>query len=542
MKAVNDILAQIKHFAKIVSQEPDATALCDRLAEELVPALAAAWAMVGIVRQNEISSPQIHYDPQQSPNSAHDEASMSLVKRVIATRRIYSGENAIHEPLLIVPVLNHQDNLLAVMACCRQADDKPFSPAQVDQLHTIAMLTVSGFERAQMFNKMVQWNNSFENLLAFNAALNAPVSLDTVLKRLVEHAAGLLGAEAGFTALLQNNDLWTDGYWHDRQWHPLQHRWTAESIPERVRTYACPHLTNDYLHDMGTAAAPFSQYEIRNLLCIPILNAQDKAIGCISVHNKHGGDEPFTWSDVALLEALGSSTALVLDNARLLNELEEQRAQLKALAARNIDLLEEERQRIARELHDEAGQILIGIKLGLQVLRHRLLPEQADLCAEIDSLRTHVNESTQQLKAIAYALRPPTLDKLGLEAALRQLAAEFEKRCSIHIHYETTHTSLRLPSDVETACYRIVQEALTNIARHADADQAWLTVKYQFSRLSISIQDDGRGFDPLQCKSAGLGLLGMQERTITLGGDFHIHSEIGKGSSLLVEIPFTQGV
>ncbi len=540
METLDDILI-IQNIAQIIVQEPDAHALSARLTEKLGQIFASPQVIIGAVQENQLLAQQIYQDHQlklvQQTYALDDEP----LAWVAAYKQIYCGNSDNDEPLMIAPVLNHQDNLLAMIICQRHIQAEPFTNEDMLRLQTIALMVASAFERTQMFNKMVEWNDSFQNLLAFNAALNASVSTDILLQRLVEHAAGFLGADAGFVALLQDDVMQTEYYLHDNTWSSLQRMWLAPSIPAWVRQNDCPYLNNEYSSDPLADDALLRQFEIHNALCVPILNSQDITIGCICLHNKYGGNEPFTWADVAFLESLSHSTALVLDNTRLLNELEQQRIQLKALAARNIDLLEEERQRIARELHDEAGQILIGIKLGLQVLRHKMPPDRTDLQEEIDALRNHVNDSTQQLKSIAYALRPPTLDKLGLEAALRQLTSEFMNRCHIVIDYTVNTPIIRLSPDIETACYRIVQEALTNVARHAKATFIDVTLDCNSSLLEILIQDNGRGFIPATSKATGLGLLGMQERAITLGGKLEIASQLGHGTCLKVKIPCSGG-
>jgi signal transduction histidine kinase len=531
-----DAIAQIQQIARITVQEPDANELSARLAQHLALIFDADWAMVGLLRQEQLTSCKVHHnDPSRQDLSPDHEASL---KWVILHKQTLHEKSEAGYALLVAPVLNHQDSLLAIMACQRSARVDGFSADDIEKIRTIALLLTSAFERAHLFDKMVEWNHSFEKLLKFNAVLNATVSSDVLLQRLVENAAGYLGAKAGFAALLDAGSMHSDHIWHNNHWQPFQRDWKVGSIPGWVRDNECPYLSNQYAADPIADRTLLETFSVHNAVCVPILNAQENTVGCICLHNK---DTDFIWSDVIFLESLSNSTAIALENARLMKELEQQREQLKSLAVRNIDLLEDERQRIARELHDEAGQILIGIKLGLQVLHHKMPPEREDLRTEIDELRNHVNESTHQLKTIAQALRPPALDKLGLDAALRQLASEFERRCHIRVHYQSNTTLIRLASEIETTCYRIAQEAFTNVARHAHAEQIWMTLDCIPPTLSITIQDDGCGFEINARKATSLGLLGMQERAITVGGRLNIQSEPGNGTCLLVQIPTIYG-
>jgi signal transduction histidine kinase len=217
--------------------------------------------------------------------------------------------------------------------------------------------------------------------------------------------------------------------------------------------------------------------------------------------------------------------------------LEIKNEQIQSLSARNVKRLEEERSHIARELHDEAGQMLIGIKLGLQVLARQFGPDAAAQRNELDRLRELVNQSTGQIKNIARRLRPPILDQLGLHVTVRQMAAEFAQRTGIPVDCQLEAIPERLPAEAEIALYRIAQEALTNIARHSNATRVELRLWLDESLLHFSVGDNGCGFsaDPA---SSGLGLLGMRERAEMLKADFAIRTLVGEGTLITVSIPY----
>ncbi|HNB54163.1 MAG TPA: GAF domain-containing sensor histidine kinase, partial [Anaerolineales bacterium] len=334
------------------------------------------------------------------------------------------------------------------------------------------------------------------------------------------------------------------GYWFRGQWHDFQGEWARdEGLPGWVFTNQWPYFSNEYSgHEL--AYLPFiEQFGVKTALCVPIIAAGEEVLGFVELHNKQDGREPFTWSDVSFMESLANSTAVAIRNARLMQELEAQRAQLQALSAQQITLLEEERRRIARELHDETGQALIGIKLGLQVLAHKIPPEIPGLHEEVDLLRQQLNQSTSQIKSIAQALRPPILDELGLEIALNQCITDFRKRTNLQTHFDSfaeSDLTPRLPQEAETVCYRIVQEALTNVARHAQASQVWIALAMQPGFVQLSVRDNGQGFDPHRPLTPGLGLLGMQERAKLVGGEMSIESAPGAGTVLTVIIPLAE--
>ena len=216
---------------------------------------------------------------------------------------------------------------------------------------------------------------------------------------------------------------------------------------------------------------------------------------------------------------------------------------IQQLAQQVITAQEEERRRVARELHDESGQALIGVKLNLQVLARKIPPQLSELREEADRLRQQVNHAAERLHALSRGLRPPTLDELGLQPALRRLAADFEQSTGLPIYFESAgFDETRLPQTVEIVCYRIVQEALTNVARHAQASQSWIGLTRQASQLTLSIRDDGQGFDPtsLDPRPDGLGLLGMKERATMLGGKLEIETTSGRGTRLIITVPLQE--
>lgn len=209
----------------------------------------------------------------------------------------------------------------------------------------------------------------------------------------------------------------------------------------------------------------------------------------------------------------------------------------KLLLEKVITAQEEERQRISRELHDETGSALTSLMVRLQMMNQQC-PVPA-LKPQMDELRHLLKRTLDDVHNLAVELRPSVLDDLGLEAALKRYVQDFH----VHHHLDVDLVVVglaqkRLPSPVETALYRIVQEGLTNAARHACAKTVSVLVEQRNGRVRAFIEDDGAGFDQVQAKASGrLGLYGMQERTELLGGQFVIESEPNKGTSIVIEVP-----
>lgn len=201
------------------------------------------------------------------------------------------------------------------------------------------------------------------------------------------------------------------------------------------------------------------------------------------------------------------------------------------------ETLEKEVKRLAHAVHDEAGQILVAVYLALAEITPELSPSLQEKINEVTNLLRQVED---QLRGLSHELRPTILDDLGLVPAVRFLTDRASKRFGVSIRIEATLQSRLLPA-VETALYRIVQEALNNIAKHSQARNVWIELDDRGKRMLCSIRDDGIGFHPQtrlnERGKKGLGLIGMQERLSPLGGTFQIDSEPGRGTTLLITVP-----
>ena len=217
-------------------------------------------------------------------------------------------------------------------------------------------------------------------------------------------------------------------------------------------------------------------------------------------------------------------------------QVTEARGELKELSARLVEAQENERRSIARELHDEVGQSLSAVLVGLSNLSAEITePARSGIQPHIESVRRLAEGSVAAVRNIALLLRPSMLDDLGLVPALQWQARETSRRTGLLVNVATDHVSDELSDEYKTCVYRVVQEAVHNASRHAAARQIRVTVRQETERLLVSVQDDGRGFEPLI--ERGLGLLGMEERVTRLGGSFRIDSEPGKGTLLAVDLP-----
>jgi signal transduction histidine kinase len=217
-------------------------------------------------------------------------------------------------------------------------------------------------------------------------------------------------------------------------------------------------------------------------------------------------------------------------------EVSEARRQLTDLSARLVQAQETERRALARELHDEVGQALTAVLLELHNLSTALAKRSEEQSrAQVETIRALVESTVGIVRNMALLLRPSMLDDLGLVPALRWQAREMSKRASMDVSVATEHVSENLPDEYKTCIYRVVQEALHNCSRHSRATTVRIRVQQHDNKISLSIQDDGHGFDVKHSK--GMGLLGIEERVARLGGKFRIHSEPGNGTIMTITLP-----
>jgi signal transduction histidine kinase len=264
---------------------------------------------------------------------------------------------------------------------------------------------------------------------------------------------------------------------------------------------------------------------VRTGLYVPLV-ARGSAIGIVVMHDKLSADPRFSDTDLRLAEIFAARAAVAVD-------LSERVA--RETVRRVVEAQELERSRLARELHDETGQALTSILLGLRSIRAAESEADADR-AEAD-VRELTVQALQDVRRLAVELRPSALDDFGLAAAVERLAATFEERTGIHTALEADLSTGRLPHEIETVLYRVIQEALTNVVKHAGAERVSIVLTQRSSGIRVVVEDDGRGFDAGDVRNDALGVVGMQERVALVGGSLEIESASGAGTTLAAYVP-----
>jgi PAS domain S-box-containing protein len=288
---------------------------------------------------------------------------------------------------------------------------------------------------------------------------------------------------------------------------------------------------------LATGDAPQQDEPWCCYLGVPLL-AQGETQGVIDLFGHHADD--FSQDHVTFFATLGQQIGSAVQNARLFDVVLAGQERLQILSRRLVEVQEKERYHIARELHDEVGQILTGLNLSLEMLP-RLPPDK--IGTHLEQARAMISELMQIVREMSLQLRPPMLDDLGLLAALLWHIERYTTQTGIQVALQ--HSGLeqrRFAPEVEITVYRMVQEALTNVARYADVGDAAVRLWVQSDELGVQIEDQGRGFDPVEILSrhTSSGLSGMRERSLLLGGELAIEAAPGEGCRLTVVLPLNE--
>jgi signal transduction histidine kinase len=280
----------------------------------------------------------------------------------------------------------------------------------------------------------------------------------------------------------------------------------------------------------------YAEQGFRHITVVPVAG-REATLGVLHLASREAA--PLTEEESALVQAIGGLVGVALENATLREKMAAQQDRLRALATGILQVREEEARRIAHGLHDEASQLLASVHIALDDLANRI-PEQATTLRGVHELLDSVEA---QLRRLSRELRPSILDDLGLGPALDWLARGMAERTGIAITVDAAVE--RLPATMETALYRIAQEALTNAVRHARASRVQVEVRRSGPSVWLAVRDDGQGFDvdPTLARRGdrGLGLIGIRERVEVLEGQLIIESEKGTGTALWVTLPIGVG-
>jgi len=401
-----------------------------------------------------------------------------------------------------------------------------FTAEDQEILTLLAGQAAVAIENARLYESSRRWADQLESLIEVGNALATETDVAPVLRLVVRHVRELIQARL-VVILLPSSDAAlrieaADGEGADELLGIELERKTSKSglILQRRQS----ELVDSVLEDSEIDREAARRMGMHAALYVPML-ARDQGIGVIHAVDKRVPDRRFTNEDRKLVEIFASRAAVAVDQSRRIE---------RDTFRRMVEAQELERHRLARELHDETGQALTSILLGLRGLEDKRGDE---LRAATADLRDRVVETLHDVRRLAVELRPKALDDFGLVAALERLTGTFSEQTGISVDLESgLRESERLPREVETVLYRIVQEALTNVVKHARAERVSIVLTLKEGAVSAVIEDDGRGLTSAE-NGGGLGLIGMRERVALVDGRLEIESPEEGGTTLVVEVP-----
>jgi signal transduction histidine kinase len=402
-----------------------------------------------------------------------------------------------------------------------------FSEEDEELVTLLAAQAAVAVENARLYEASTAWSRQLESLNEIGNALVGELDLKRLLDLVARRLRELVGARLVAIALPAGEDeLRVEAATGEGAAEALGARLPraaskAGAVLERKRS----ERIDSMLDDPETHQESARVFRATAGLFVPLV-AREEAIGVMIVHDKLDADLRFSDADLRLAEQFGARAAIAVDLSHRVA-----RDSLRRVVAGQ----ELERQRLARELHDETGQALTSILLGLKTVEEARAPDEMRRAAR--ALRELVVATLQDVRRLAVELRPKALDDFGLVAALERLGNSFSEATGIRVQLEASLGDERLPSEVETTLYRIVQEALTNIVKHARARNVSILLVRRDGSVTAVVEDDGEGFEPDAVGSDGLGLLGMRERVALIDGRLTVESRPGAGATLAVEVP-----
>ena len=475
--------------------------------------------------------------PEQQTSAAHMLVRLRHGELIGATEQVglrYDGQR-ITVALSFSPIYEAQGKIIGMSIIARDITERKVAEEQLRAALTAEQVARQTAERAVAYITRRQ---------AITAALAGALTRDAVVAVIATHGTVATGASTAVVSLVdaQNAQLTIIGTTTmepmalaDFQVLPLSAVTPATTV---VATQTPLWLTSraDAEARFPGSAAIMARLGDHAYALLPLITA-GRVIGAISF--SYAAPNAFTAEDRTFLNTLAHQCALALERARLYDDVLTARVRLQALSERLVAVQEEERRPLARELHDEIGQSRTGLSLLLS-LGPALPPEQRQ--AQLSAAQGQLTTLIAQVRHRSLDLRPSMLDDLGLRPALAWYLARYTEQTGIALTVQLQGLDERFPPHVELTAYRIVQEALTNVARHAAVRAASVAVWVVHAQLVIEVQDAGRGFDVEAAQRAYVssGLVGMRERAVLLGGDLTIESTPGVGTTLLANLPCEQ--
>jgi signal transduction histidine kinase/PAS domain-containing protein len=383
-------------------------------------------------------------------------------------------------------------------------------------------------------------------LLALNTIANTisqTLNIDAILNNALDKIIELTKADAGGVLLLDEESQMLSYKVHrglsEQFVQGIAGLTLGEGIAGRAAERRETLVVEDISNDPRVTRPVVSEEGLAAFVSVPLLS-KEKVIGVLNIANRK--PRPFPEQEIHLLNAISNQLGIAIENARLYHELQ-LKDQIRADLLRQIILTQEdERRRVARELHDVTSQALATLAARLESLSATLGPNLKEAEAKLQGMKALLSATSKEVHRLIYDLRPSQLDDLGLPAALRSCAYDCLESAGIEVHMEIVGQEKRLPPEAEITIFRIAQEAIANVAHHAQAESVFISLEFKENAVALQVEDDGIGFDLSQQLGSAdterhMGLLGMKERADLIGGTLTIDTKPSRGTKVAVEIP-----
>lgn len=413
------------------------------------------------------------------------------------------------------------------------------------QITRVVELTRDVTEEKRIKESLIRRNQQLSILNAVAATVNQSLKLEDILQRSLDAVLRLTQVDVGAVFLIKD----PGGNMQLTAYRGLSKDAAQVAADTGLLDGSCGGVAEhgqvvvvpDLSRLRGRRAVSLQRENLNTLVHVP-LTAKGCILGSMCVGTRQ--DRDFDPDEQELLKAIGSQIAVAIENARLYEEGQIKERMRGELFKKAINAQEEERRRIARELHDETSQSLTALLFAVEEARE--MHSLKDVRQRLVGMHDLVQHTLDGVHKLIFDLRPSVLDHLGLLPAIRWLTKSRLEAKGVRIHFEERGQTHRLAPEVETAIFRVMQEAVANISRHSAARNVSITCEMNDDQVCVCVEDDGIGFDPVELgitpdHPRGLGLLGMQERLELLGGDLEIRSAPGSGTYLHIRVPLSNG-
>lgn len=396
-----------------------------------------------------------------------------------------------------------------------------------------------------------KYEDTINALMRMSEKLYSSLEINQILDSLVADSIDIADADGGYACILSENGYAVKRYFNEDHWEYFEKTLTADhALIKRFENSREPVLIDEAKNIYGDDPGWLKKYSVKQILATPLYGTGGELLGYFEIHIKKK-NFVINNESILVLRSVARNASVAIAKSMNYEQLRKTEAQLRNseselrnLAAQIQYGREEERQRIAREVHDELGQLFTGINLNISLLTEMLEQEQKisvrEIIDELHSVQQFVDQGIKTVRDISSSLRSYVLDHLGLVPAIQEYCLQIERLSGLKCNFNSELDTFNFNDERNVAVFRIIQEAITNVLRHAEASAIDISMKSSGKNLEITVADNGKGFSqakPLRHNS--MGILGMKERAVFLGGKLNLESSEDRGTKIKLHVPFS---